>query len=187
MWGYGLDQAGSGQGQVAGTFECGNEPSGSVKCGEFLDQLRTASLNKKDSAVWSKYVSKFIKPRQPNTGDINSSVNSFCILLSTTRKIIKHPAECPIVVKRPPVTVFSTAVKTLQAKRTEGNGTRQSCVKGWKNVCKMCDKLDSQQQSRYWQGTGEAKTTVCHFGSRFAENARNTIAVSPVFFLPSHK
>ena len=24
-------------GQVAGTFECGNEPSGSVKCGEFLD------------------------------------------------------------------------------------------------------------------------------------------------------
>ena len=24
-------------GQVAGTCECGNEPSGSVKCGEFLD------------------------------------------------------------------------------------------------------------------------------------------------------
>jgi hypothetical protein len=27
----------SGQGQVAGTCECGNEPSGSIKCGEFLD------------------------------------------------------------------------------------------------------------------------------------------------------
>jgi hypothetical protein len=26
---------------VAGTFECGNEPSGSIKCGEFLDYLRT--------------------------------------------------------------------------------------------------------------------------------------------------
>jgi hypothetical protein len=29
------------RGNVAGTFECGNEPSGSIKCGEFLDQLRT--------------------------------------------------------------------------------------------------------------------------------------------------
>jgi len=34
--GHGLDRAGSGQGQVAGSCECGNEPSGSVKCGEFL-------------------------------------------------------------------------------------------------------------------------------------------------------
>ena len=24
-------------GQVAGTCECGNEPAGSIKCGEFLD------------------------------------------------------------------------------------------------------------------------------------------------------
>ena len=39
MWGYGLDLAGSGhgQGQGVGTCECGNEPSGSIKCGEFLD------------------------------------------------------------------------------------------------------------------------------------------------------
>ena len=35
--GFGLDRASSGQGQVAGTCECGNEPSGSIKCGEFLD------------------------------------------------------------------------------------------------------------------------------------------------------
>ena len=35
--GCGLDRAGSGQGQVAGTCECGNESSGSIKCGEFLD------------------------------------------------------------------------------------------------------------------------------------------------------
>jgi len=39
--GYGLDRAGSGYGQVAGTCECGNEPSGSIKCGVFLDWLRT--------------------------------------------------------------------------------------------------------------------------------------------------
>jgi len=25
-----------------GTWECGNEPSGSVKCGEFLDYLQTS-------------------------------------------------------------------------------------------------------------------------------------------------
>ena len=38
--GDGLDRAGKGQGQVAGTCECGNEPSGSAKCGGFLDQLK---------------------------------------------------------------------------------------------------------------------------------------------------
>jgi hypothetical protein len=38
---YELDRAGSGLGQLAGNCECGNEPSGSVKCGEFLDWLRT--------------------------------------------------------------------------------------------------------------------------------------------------
>jgi len=36
-WGYGLDQAGSGQGQVVETCECGNEPLGSIKYWEFLD------------------------------------------------------------------------------------------------------------------------------------------------------
>jgi hypothetical protein len=36
-WGHGLDWAGSGQEQVAGSCECGNEPPGPIKCGEFLD------------------------------------------------------------------------------------------------------------------------------------------------------
>ena len=36
-WGYGLDRSGSGQGQVADCCECGNEPSGSIKFGEFID------------------------------------------------------------------------------------------------------------------------------------------------------
>jgi hypothetical protein len=35
--GYGLDRAGSGYRQVAGTCECGNGPSVSLKFGEFLD------------------------------------------------------------------------------------------------------------------------------------------------------
>ena len=34
--GLGLDGAGSVQGGVAGTWECDNEPSDSVKCVEFL-------------------------------------------------------------------------------------------------------------------------------------------------------
>ena len=37
MWEYGLDRAGSGQGQLADTCECGNEPSGSIKRGEIAD------------------------------------------------------------------------------------------------------------------------------------------------------
>ena len=52
MWMYGLDRAGSGYGQVAGTCERGNEHSGSIKCGEL--QLRSGQLLKKDSAPWSK-------------------------------------------------------------------------------------------------------------------------------------
>jgi len=35
----GLDTFGSGQGPVAGTSEHGNDPSGSIKGGEFLDLL----------------------------------------------------------------------------------------------------------------------------------------------------
>ena len=35
--GCGLDRTDSGYGQVSGTCECGNESSGSIKCGEFLD------------------------------------------------------------------------------------------------------------------------------------------------------
>jgi hypothetical protein len=37
MWWCGLDRSGSGQGEVVRTYECGNELSGSIKCGEFLD------------------------------------------------------------------------------------------------------------------------------------------------------
>jgi len=39
--------------QVVDACECGNEPSGSVKCGEFLDWLQTSKVLKKYSAPWS--------------------------------------------------------------------------------------------------------------------------------------
>jgi hypothetical protein len=51
MWGYGLDRAGSGEGQVVGTWKCDNEPSGSIKCGEFLDYLHSYLLKKDSAAV----------------------------------------------------------------------------------------------------------------------------------------
>ena len=35
--GHGLEKYSSGLGQVVGTCECSNEPSGSMICGEFLD------------------------------------------------------------------------------------------------------------------------------------------------------
>ena len=37
MWVYGLDWTDPGERQVADACEYDNEPSGSVKCGEFLD------------------------------------------------------------------------------------------------------------------------------------------------------
>jgi hypothetical protein len=46
-----MDRSGSGKGQVADTCECGDEPSGSLKCGEFLDWLKTSYLLKKDCCV----------------------------------------------------------------------------------------------------------------------------------------
>jgi len=38
---HGLDRSVTGQGQVASCCKLGNESSVSVKCGEFLDWLRT--------------------------------------------------------------------------------------------------------------------------------------------------
>jgi hypothetical protein len=36
-WGLGLDLSGAREGKLAGCFEHGNEPSGSIKCGNFVD------------------------------------------------------------------------------------------------------------------------------------------------------
>ena len=37
---------------MVGARECVNETSGSVKCGEFLDWMRTCQLLNRDSAPW---------------------------------------------------------------------------------------------------------------------------------------
>ena len=51
---HGLERSVSGQGHVTGCCECGNEPSGSIKCRKFLDQLMTCQLLRKDSAPWNQ-------------------------------------------------------------------------------------------------------------------------------------
>jgi len=47
-----LGASGSGQGKVAGSYEHGTEPSGSIKRVEFLDYVNDYQLLKKDSAPW---------------------------------------------------------------------------------------------------------------------------------------
>ena len=39
---------------MAGTCKNSNEPSGSIKCGEFLDYVRTGYLLKEGSVPWGK-------------------------------------------------------------------------------------------------------------------------------------
>jgi len=48
-----VDWSGTVYGQVAGSCECCNEPSGTINCGEFLDWLRSCQLLKKDPTPWS--------------------------------------------------------------------------------------------------------------------------------------
>jgi len=45
---------GAWTGAGSGPCECGNEPSGSTKCGEFLDWLGIVEILKNDSAPRSK-------------------------------------------------------------------------------------------------------------------------------------
>ena len=40
---------------MAGTCECGNEPSGSIKCEEFLDWPKNGQLLNKESVAGIKY------------------------------------------------------------------------------------------------------------------------------------
>jgi hypothetical protein len=54
---HGLHRSDLGQGHMAGRCECDNELSGSLKCGEFSDQLRICQLLGKDSTAWREGVS----------------------------------------------------------------------------------------------------------------------------------
>ena len=101
MWVYGLDWTGSGQRQVADACECGNEPSGSVECGVFLDQLQTSQLLKKDSAPWSKYVSGnrvvWLGVQNNAAAWGRRSTSGGKINLTTTKKRFGALGNCPII------------------------------------------------------------------------------------------
>jgi hypothetical protein len=51
-WIRGMDETTLSQDKMAGACECDNEPSCSIKCGKFLEELRTCQLSRKDSAPW---------------------------------------------------------------------------------------------------------------------------------------
>jgi hypothetical protein len=53
MCGHGMDSSGSGLGQMAGYCECGNKPSGPIKCEEFRGFVWTCWLHRKDSGPLS--------------------------------------------------------------------------------------------------------------------------------------
>ena len=59
---------------MAGVSECGNEISGSIKCGEFLDWLRNCQLLKRDSIPLSWLIFTSCHPIHP-------SINTFSLLL----------------------------------------------------------------------------------------------------------
>jgi hypothetical protein len=50
----GLVSSGSGKGQVAGSCDNGNEPSGCTKCREFIKYLKFSYLLRKGTAPWSE-------------------------------------------------------------------------------------------------------------------------------------
>ena len=87
MWVCGLDWAGPGQGQVADACECGNEPSGSIKCGEFLDQLQTSQLSKKDSEPCSKYYNVWLSPLFL----VCDNLNAECRVYNLVKSLITKP------------------------------------------------------------------------------------------------
>ena len=55
---------------MEGTCECGNEPSGYIKCGEFIDWQMTCCVLKLDSAPWSEYSTGLREGRPRNRGFI---------------------------------------------------------------------------------------------------------------------
>ena len=66
---------------MAGTCEYGDEPSGSKNSGNFLARCRTSWLLKKDSAPWSKEVSKYVYLITVSNNEIIMPEN--CVMYST--------------------------------------------------------------------------------------------------------
>ena len=75
---------------MADACECGNEPSGSVKCGVLLDYLQTSKRLKTDSVPTRKYVSVSIRR------DVFSRkiINGFLRADQSTRCLMPEQAEC---------------------------------------------------------------------------------------------
>ena len=93
-WGHGMDWSGSVYGQVAGSCDSRNEPPSFIKYGEFLDQLRTGQLLKKDCAPRSLYLliyshSVFSENKKTNFMPMQKDEN--LVLCVTIYKLLTQP------------------------------------------------------------------------------------------------
>ena len=92
-----LDLSGSGQGHVAGACYCGNEPSGSTKCREFLYELLASEggvswlngslINQSISQSVSQSVRRCQSASQPANQPASQSVGSISQSIS---QLISH-------------------------------------------------------------------------------------------------
>jgi len=79
---------------VAGTCECGNEISVSIKSQEFFDSLRTCWLLKKDSASCSKYIFVFCYDSDNKESVFPSAPLTFAITQEATNCLRVLFAHC---------------------------------------------------------------------------------------------
>jgi len=75
-----IHSSGSGEGQMAGCCECGNESSGSVTCGEIHDQLTNCQLLKKVSTPCRSLRYVWCHLCQEYPSDVPWSGNLVCVL-----------------------------------------------------------------------------------------------------------
>jgi hypothetical protein len=108
---------------VVGCCECGNEPSGCMKCGEFLDWPRTCQLLKKDYTGWSWGCTRIQTPSAFVVYCVTSVcyvyfrfVTDVCCLMHTAIYFVfpmTHFNAVPLLAGRPGSFVLGISVRVL--------------------------------------------------------------------------
>ena len=110
---HGQDCSGSAFGQVAGFCECGNEPSCSIKCGEFLDWVSVSFSGRPCSML-------LVRPR----AEISRRTNTLTCQSNSSR--VHHWARTPQVYHRSYrrsveftfyISILRVILKTLNTKK----------------------------------------------------------------------
>ena len=91
-WRHGLDWSGSGQGQVTGTYECGNESSEFIKCGNFLTSGGPVSFSRRTLLTGYIYIFFFLCALSVIGDDIPSKIGNHGPLQQAPTQLRKVPA-----------------------------------------------------------------------------------------------